>query len=369
MNNFFASNCTVCPILRYSGDVCDITLPPVDRSLISEAEKVLVLGLAGGLDSHRDRATVSGFELRNRVIAYIDSLALADQVNVEKSTSAVTLATVVKPGGGAAHNAKHTVYLTGSPVAASAVAGICAHEVGTHLLRMMNNDHQVWSRGQRSAFKLTSHVNTEEGLATLNALSVAMSMSRGHDELLLWSAALRYYAATVGESSDFVSLFTAMAKYIPEPDTRFRFCCRVKRGLVDTSLPGACAMDQSYFIGAVDLLRNLRHTDFVALYCGLVDRGDLCRVANFARVDCLRLPLFLRSEEAVIAYTARLEMIAAVNQIQAPSLTSVPRSLSRGIKLVRRLSRGRDDCKVCPKYRRPRSLSLAVSRASSVCAR
>ncbi|EEQ98871.1 conserved hypothetical protein [Perkinsus marinus ATCC 50983] len=185
------------------------------------------------------------------------------------------------------------------------IPGLCAHEIGTHLLRMLNNDLQPWRADRRLSGpkdnrpKLENHFATEEGLATLNAL-VQSDKRPKNAELYLWSPALRYWATVQGQNRSFVQLFHLLQRYVQDPVRRFKLCSRVKRGIRDTGIPrGACTLDQAYFLGAVDILRNLDSIDFVLLHCGLLSRKDLHRVRFCARRHAIRLPHFLGTTEKI----------------------------------------------------------------------
>ena len=177
----------------------------------------------------------------------------------------------------------------------------------------------MWARGNRAAFNLKSHLNTEEGLACINGLLADESPCP-----LLYSAALRYMGAVVACKSDFVTLFKEMSKYVSEKEECFRFCVRAKRGVVNTEVPKAFGLDQSYLVGAVDILRNVHSTDFVALYSGLIDREDSQRLGNLLRLDVIRLPPFLSTAKALQAYKLRLVKIANANDIAVLSVRRGP---------------------------------------------
>ena len=54
----------------------------------------------------------------------------------------------------------------------------------------------------------------------------------------------------------------------------------MKKGLADTSAPGAFGRDQCYFTGAVKLLQLRRHIDFVKLHAAKVSVEEIGRVAD-----------------------------------------------------------------------------------------
>ena len=317
MEKFFSSNCEYNPVFRYLTEDCERSgFSNVDHSLIGEAEQVLEIGTRHGIsDVPSSTSLCTTISLRQAFEDYCEKLDLSGLVDVKVSESGMALVQVVKPGS-SSDIQKVTVYVSPASVPDHMIPGLVAHEVGTHALRMINDDHQIWARGNRATFKLKPHYATEEGLATLNA--IVESFKDSDRSSVLWNSALRYYAAVQATRLDFVSLFRHMEQYVPQRENRFRFCSRVKRGLTDTSQSGGCSLDQSYFIGAVDILRHLHETNFLALYSGMLDRRDVNRLRGVAKMDCLRLPPFLASADMVEGYVLSLRRIARINQLELP---------------------------------------------------
>eukprot|EP00747_Dinoflagellata_sp_TGD_P007720 gnl/TRDRNA2_/TRDRNA2_117354_c1_seq1.p1 gnl/TRDRNA2_/TRDRNA2_117354_c1~~gnl/TRDRNA2_/TRDRNA2_117354_c1_seq1.p1 ORF type:complete len:248 (+),score=22.59 gnl/TRDRNA2_/TRDRNA2_117354_c1_seq1:3-746(+) len=210
-------------------------------------------------------------------------------------------ASVVKPPAGD----KYVVNISSKPVSKKHVRGICDHEIGTHVLRYLNDEAQVWHR-HRDEWSLVDSWVTEEGLATLNTY---LSMSCK----LLFSQALRYWAVCQGARVGFCELFRLLQAYEPDKELRFRMCCRVKRGMIDTSKPGALCVDQAYFRGAVELLRCAEDVDFVGLYSGQLALQDLSRMSPYIRKRAVRLPEFLSSAEKLQAFKRHCAEVAETN--------------------------------------------------------
>ncbi|KAF4710293.1 hypothetical protein FOZ62_027537 [Perkinsus olseni] len=324
MAEFFESRCSKNPVFEYDGDPDDVfeRHSTVDCSLLEEAQRILdrVLEKFGSSDAYLETAfgseKVEGTELRSQMEEYLAGLGLLGVVTIKTSSKLLSIANVVKTPPD-----KHVLHLTDTPVPAGMIPGLCAHEIGTHLLRMLNNDLQPWradrclagDKGRR--IKLANHFATEEGLATLNAL-VQSEKRPNSAELFLWSPALRYWATVQGQNRSFVQLFELLERYVQDPIRRFKLCSRVKRGIRDTGVPvGACTLDQAYFLGAVDILRHLESIDFVLLYCGLLSRKDLHRVRFCARRHAIRLPQFLGTIDRTKKYIEALRKVARVNQI------------------------------------------------------
>lgn len=114
--------------------------------------------------------------------------------------------------------------------------GVANHEIGTHLIRRINNRKQVWYR-HRKKYGLQSSLVTEEGLATLNS-------HVGAKNKLLARAALHYYAVCRAACMSFSELYNDLEQFIDEPDKRWAECLRVKRGIMEQSNPGCFSKDQ-----------------------------------------------------------------------------------------------------------------------------
>ena len=86
---------------------------------------------------------------------------------------------------------------------------------------------------QRSAAELQMEPAnpTEEGLASLNTVLL-------RDEPCLIRAAMLYYTVTKAADLSFCELFEELGRYIQDPETKWDYCLRAKRGYSDTSKPG-----------------------------------------------------------------------------------------------------------------------------------
>lgn len=65
-------------------------------------------------------------------------------------------------------------------------------------------------------------------------------------------------------------------------------------------------------LGAVYILRNIDKIDFTVLMSGKVCVDEIQRIKRIARLDCIRLPTFMRKEER---YKKFLREIAAINEV------------------------------------------------------
>mmetsp|Transcript_116275 Transcript_116275/g.183847 ORF Transcript_116275/g.183847 Transcript_116275/m.183847 type:complete len:880 (-) Transcript_116275:173-2812(-) len=244
-------------------------------------------------------------ELRDIVADYLKDHNIEDKVEIRLVDNMLAAANVTKPGA----DEKYVVNIANGPISWNMVQGICDHEVGTHLLRMMNDEHQVW-HGSRDRYKLANPWTTEEGFATLNTYQSMPCR-------LMYPQALRYYAVCRGAQCGFVELFNELREHTSDPKRCWQMCCRIKRGMVDTSLPGAFYMDQAYFKGAVEILRHLNEVDFGRLYGGQIALQDLDKVHFLLRKEVVRLPRFLNSADTLKTYIAHCRRLIKENQIEA----------------------------------------------------
>lgn len=186
-------------------------------------------------------------------------------------------------------------------------AGVLAHELGTHLVRTSNEALQPWGSAKaRKQFKLAPFLDTEEGLATLMALATHPPGCR-----LLFTAALRYLAATLAERMSFVELYSELSSYVRDADRCFFETVRAKRGLFDTSAPGGCPKDQCYLRGAFDLLRNRAKIDWPLMFMGKLALRDIPRMKKFS-VDKFFLPAVVKGDN-LPDFKRALDEIAAEN--------------------------------------------------------
>lgn len=111
---------------------------------------------------------------------------------------------------------------------------------GTHYLRGVNNSVQPWATAEgRKQFGLKPANPTEEGLASLHSVLL-------RKQPYLWRAALLYYTVYHATSMSFSQLFSHIARFVQDPDVRWEYCLRAKRGQTDTSQPGERARTNTH---------------------------------------------------------------------------------------------------------------------------
>ncbi|KAM6942792.1 microtubule-associated tyrosine carboxypeptidase 1-like [Xenentodon cancila] len=190
--------------------------------------------------------------------------------------------------------------------------GMLRHEIGTHYLRGVNNGLQPWASADgRKQFDLKPANPTEEGLASLHSV---LLRKQPH----LWRAALLYYTVYHANSMSFSRLFSHIARFVQDPDVRWEYCLRAKRGQTDTSQPGCFSKDQVYLDGILRILRHRRTIDFKMLTSlGKVSYEDVERLRPFAVLQRTRIPHFMRDPER---YLQHLDHIVAVNELDDSAL-------------------------------------------------
>lgn len=293
---------TVTKYFEENSNVCFELLPEAKRILQKVQDEY------GGPDAFMAQLygerKIPPEEMRDIVAEYLKDHNIEDKVEIRLVDNMLSAANVIKPGA----DDKYVVNIANGPISWNMVQGICDHEVGTHLLRMMNDEHQVW-HGIRDRYKLANPWTTEEGFATLNTYQSMPCR-------LMYPQALRYYAVCRGAQCGFVELFHELMGHTSEPKRCWQMCCRIKRGMIDTSLPGAFYLDQAYFKGAVEILRHLDEVDFGRLYGGQIALQDLDKVHFLLRKEIVKLPKFLNSAETLTKYKAHCRKLIKENQIE-----------------------------------------------------
>ncbi|XP_076011483.1 microtubule-associated tyrosine carboxypeptidase 1 [Genypterus blacodes] len=190
--------------------------------------------------------------------------------------------------------------------------GMLRHEIGTHYLRGVNNNLQPWASAEnRKQFGLKPANPTEEGLASLHSVLL-------RKQPYLWRAALLYYTVHHAASMSFSQLFGHIACFVQDPDVRWEYCLRAKRGQTDTAQSGCFSKDQVYLDGILRILRHRRTIDFKMLTSlGKVSFEDVERLRNLATRRRTRIPHFMQDQER---YLQHLDHIVAVNELDDTAL-------------------------------------------------
>ncbi|XP_066483563.1 putative tyrosine carboxypeptidase MATCAP2 isoform X2 [Tiliqua scincoides] len=190
--------------------------------------------------------------------------------------------------------------------------GMLRHEIGTHYLRGINNSSQPWNNWNgRRKHGLRPINPTEEGLASIHSVLF-------RKDPFLWRAALLYYTVYQASHMSFSQLFEDIGKFVKDPNTRWDYCVRAKRGLTDTSEPGCFSKDQVYLDGILRILRYRQSIDFCLLTAlGKVSYEDVDRLKELAVTENMKVPHFLQDYSR---YMEHLEKIMEVNELSDEEL-------------------------------------------------
>jgi hypothetical protein len=259
---------------------------------------------------------------------YLDECGLAERVDVLVDENMCSPANVMQS---TSDDGKYVINVSSEPVSEHIIQGLCDHEIGTHLLRMVNDELQVW-HDDREAHQLLDFHAAEEGLATLNEkLSEESSSSK-----LLYKPALLYWAVCRAAEIGFAELFRELERYLIDPVERFKMCCRIKRGMNRSSDPGASQFPAVYFKGAVELLKHFAAKDaheiqdtLTSLYCGRIALQDLDKVRDIQQQEGIQQPKFLNSHDKVEAYMEHCRAMIEENEIEVTSSESYFRTPQR----------------------------------------
>ncbi|KAM4630745.1 putative tyrosine carboxypeptidase MATCAP2 isoform 2-T2 [Polymixia lowei] len=185
--------------------------------------------------------------------------------------------------------------------------GMLRHEIGTHYFRSINNSHQPWSSSAgRKKHNLKPLNPTEEGLASIHSVLFRKDPT-------LWRAALLYYTVYQARHMSFSQLFHNLGRFVQDPNTRWDYCVRAKRGQTNTAQPGCFSKDQVYLDGVLKILRYRDKIDFPMLMAlGKVSFEDVDRLKGLAQMENVRIPHFLQDGTG---YAEQLEKIMEVNQL------------------------------------------------------
>ena len=139
---------------------------------------------------------------------------------------------------------------------------IIVHEIGTHIMRAENGSYQPYSFFMRG---LPGYLMTEEGLAVYNE-----EQNDCLNNYILKIYAGRVLAIDCALRSSFRKTYELMRKYFTRRNA-WRLTLRAKRGLGDSSKPGAFTKDIAYLQGYLEIKRFAQQGgDISKLYYGKI---------------------------------------------------------------------------------------------------
>eukprot|EP01016_Furgasonia_blochmanni_P056002 TRINITY_DN945_c0_g1_i4.p1 TRINITY_DN945_c0_g1~~TRINITY_DN945_c0_g1_i4.p1 ORF type:complete len:697 (+),score=142.21 TRINITY_DN945_c0_g1_i4:965-3055(+) len=309
---FFERKCAYNPLFMYSIPEIKIQYAKPHKKLLRLSIKIMEacikeFGYDGVFSEELGGPLVSREETESEFAKYIKDLELTDELLVVFSENTIAPTSVVHDPQG-----KSRVVI-GLPILyrEKRIKGVMHHEIGTHFIRKYNDKKQAWYKN-RKKFEMKPYLIIEEGLAALNqTIEIAADFRQ---KPYLFNAALHYYSAYMSSVKGFQELYEDLGKYIRDHDKRWRECVRVKRGLQDTSKLQGMYKDQVYLRGAVDILKNRKKIDFMALHAGKLNLKDFFRLYRSKSINTtdIKLPCFLSDMNR---YHAALDRIAKINFI------------------------------------------------------
>ncbi|KAG7225382.1 hypothetical protein INR49_027371 [Caranx melampygus] len=212
-------------------------------------------------------------------------------------------------------NSRPTLTINISTAREHWLEGMLRHEIGTHYFRGINNCHQPWNSSMgRKKHNLKPLNPTEEGLASIHSVLFRKDPT-------LWRAALLYYTVYQASHMSFSQLFHNLGRFVQDPNTRWDYCVRAKRGQTDTAQPGCFSKDQVYLDGILKILRYRDKINFPLLMAlGKVSFEDVDRLKPVAQMENIRIPHFMQDQGK---YAEQLTKIMLVNQLTEEELKTI----------------------------------------------
>ena len=181
---------------------------------------------------------------------------------------------------------ENTIFIrSGATFSEDRLKGTIAHEIETHAFTAMNGALQPYRIFQRG---LADYLMTEEGLAVYNQEQTESSETIKK----YWPA-----SSVIGIYSAMRGSFTDVYKEVVElgfgAERAWRVALKAKRGLTDTSQPGAFTKDFIYYKG-YKMVKAFAEAggDLTRLYCGKTNLEDL---ETLKKVKGLKSPMYLPS--------------------------------------------------------------------------
>lgn len=229
------------------------------------------------LDERKHDALLTRDEIGAGTTQYLEKQGIINRYTITWSETAIARCSI---------KAREIIFRTDADYTSKTLQGVLNHEIGTHALRRMNDERQPW-HDKKPAFGFKNSLMTEEGLATIHQYM--------DTELpILHSAAIKYLAVDIAQSSSFVQTWAELEHYYKNEDKLWNAVFRVKRGLEDTSQPGGFTKDLVYFAGAHVVGRWLSMNDYdvESLYLGRISVEDIHLARDLENLCTPVLPHF-----------------------------------------------------------------------------
>ncbi|XP_043920967.1 uncharacterized protein KIAA0895 homolog [Protopterus annectens] len=314
---FFKSEFTYCPQFEYVNPAQPSVLAKYSHAsdkLLTQAVRIMERTLEK-YGSYEKFEMINGGRLLpksriwNQVRKYMEKEGCLGEIVIHLTDDLLSRASMMVVNG------RPTLTINITTAREHWLEGMLRHEIGTHYFRGINNSQQPWCNWNgRKKYGLKSANPTEEGLASIHSVLF-------RKDPLLWRAALLYYTVYQASRMSFSELFQDVGKFVKDPNTRWDYCVRAKRGQTDTSLPGCFSKDQVYLDGIFKILRHRQSIDFQHLTAlGKISFEDVNRLKEFAVLQTVRIPHFLQDRSM---YMEQLEKIMEVNELTDAKLDTL----------------------------------------------
>ncbi|KAJ7991470.1 hypothetical protein DPEC_G00284200 [Dallia pectoralis] len=306
---FFKSDFSYNPQFEYSNPVSPIVLARHNNAsdrFLTQAVRIMELALKKYGNYERFEQVTGGNLLTKSRIwylvrKYLEKEGCVGEIVVHVTDNLLSRASMTVVNG------RPTLTINLATAREHWLKGMLQHEIGTHYFRSKNNSQQPWNSAlSRKKHCLRPSNPTEEGLASIHSVLFRKDPT-------LWRAALLYYTVYQAGCMSFSQLFHNLGRFVQDPNTRWDYCVRAKRGQTNTALPGCFSKDQVYLDGILQILRHRDNIDFRLLMAlGKVSYKDVDRLKGLAVMEHVRIPHFLQD---TACYAEQLEKIMEVNQL------------------------------------------------------
>ncbi|MEQ2306488.1 hypothetical protein AMECASPLE_008788 [Ameca splendens] len=308
-DKFFKSNFNYNPQFEYSNPVSAVILARHNNAsdhFLTQAVNIMELALERyGSYEMFEQLTGGNLLTKSRIWSsvkrYMEKEGCVGEIVVQVTDDLLSRASMTVVNG------RPTMTINTSSAREHWLEGMLRHEIGTHYFRGINNCQQPWSSSVgRKKHNLKPLNPTEEGLASIHSVLFRKDPT-------LWRAALLYYTVYQARHMSFSQLFHNLGHFVQDPNTRWDYCVRAKRGQTDTALPGCFSKDQVYLEGILKILRNRDKIDFPMLMAlGKVSFEDVDRLKPLGQMENVRIPHFMQDQAR---YAEQLTKIMVVNQL------------------------------------------------------
>ncbi|TKS89057.1 hypothetical protein D9C73_022512 [Collichthys lucidus] len=314
---FFKSDFNYNPQFEYSNPVSPLVLARHNNAsdrFLTQAVHIMELALQRyGSYEKFEQVTAGNLLTKSRiwhnVKKYMEKEGCLGEIVVQVTDDLLSRASMTVV------NSRPTLTINISTAREHWLEGMLRHEIGTHYFRGINNYHQPWSSSvTRKKHNLKPLNPTEEGLASIHSVLFRKDPT-------LWRAALLYYTVYQASRMSFSQLFHNLGRFVQDPNTRWDYCVRAKRGQTNTAQPGCFSKDQVYLDGILKILRYRDKINFPLLMAlGKVSFEDVDRLKGLAQMENVRIPHFMQDQAR---YAEQLTKIMAVNQLTDEELKTI----------------------------------------------